>query len=415
MNYIRNFFGWGAQKNIDNAQPNKVEKEFDGFEIFEKSQLTAPEQNYISKALNIRNMSNNIVSGIKKITSGVLDIVNYANPFNKAPANNKTPQQRAVMLSDNKNIQDLTEKVKLYFGIDDTYIKGEKSNKFAKEIIKLKKRNNYLLGENEKLKNSKRLLDTLKKSANLCLISKNKAEILHNYICLAYAKTSNEGRDKQQMQYLSHVNDVAEKIAKKYENHAKNIFGEISNLENLLKKTKNPEKKHNELKTKRGLNQNANKGNLNKKISGKKDAMLKRPGVRNISTPKLPKEIVDNNDKPHALKNYINSKLFENESTEESSTSHDTDINNKLQALEDDIDDESIEIGSTEENSVFDDFDTDTDSIKNEYNKAKVKYNEQKKELSELEKNQRTFNDFFAQYGQNNVSDEELEELRKQL
>ena len=103
MNYIRNFFGWGAQKNIDNAQPNKVEKEFDGFAIIEKSQLNEPEQNYISKAPNIRNMSNNIVSGIKKITSGVLDIVSCANPFNKVPVNNKTSQQKASMLLDNKN------------------------------------------------------------------------------------------------------------------------------------------------------------------------------------------------------------------------------------------------------------------------------------------------------------------------
>jgi hypothetical protein len=99
MNHIRNLFGWNAQKNIDNAQPDKVEKEVDGFVIIEKSQLNEPKQNYISRALNIRNISNNIVSGIKKITSGVLDIVNYANPFYKAPANNKTPQQKAGMLS----------------------------------------------------------------------------------------------------------------------------------------------------------------------------------------------------------------------------------------------------------------------------------------------------------------------------
>ena len=47
MNYIRNFFGWNAQKNINNPHPNNVENEFNDFEIFEKSQLTAPEQNYI--------------------------------------------------------------------------------------------------------------------------------------------------------------------------------------------------------------------------------------------------------------------------------------------------------------------------------------------------------------------------------
>ena len=41
--------------------------------------------------------------------------------------------------------------------------------------------------------------------------------------------------------------------------------------------------------------------------------------------------------------------------------------------------------------------------------------NEQKKELSKLRKGHGRINKFFAQYGQNNVSDEELEELRKQL
>lgn len=135
MNHIRNFFGWGAQKNIDNVHPDKVEKEVDGFVIIEKSQLNEPEQNYISKALNIRNMSNNIVSGIKKITSGVLDIVSYANPFNKVPVNNKTTQQKANMLLDNKNIQDLTEKIKLYYGIDDAYLKTKKGHINVKNLM----------------------------------------------------------------------------------------------------------------------------------------------------------------------------------------------------------------------------------------------------------------------------------------
>ena len=199
------------------------------------------------------------------------------------------------------------------------------------------------------------------------------------------------------MQYLFQANDVAEKMAKKYENHAKNIFGEISNLENLLEKSKNLEKKHNELKEKRGLNQNANKGNLNKKISGKKDAMLKRPGVsnkrKNISTPKLPKEIVDNYDKPHALKNYINSKPFENESTEENSN------------IWDDIDIDSIKNGR--------------DEAKAEYDKKNRLLYEQKKELSKLEKDQRRINNFFAQNGQNGIFykevDKEIEELEKEL
>ena len=87
----------------------------------------------------------------------------------------------------------------------------------------------------EKLKNSKSTLDSLKLSANLCLTSKNNAEILHNYICLACAKASNEGRDKQQIQYLFKANDVAEKIAKKYEIFFEKITSKISELENLLK------------------------------------------------------------------------------------------------------------------------------------------------------------------------------------
>lgn len=435
MNHLRNPFGWNAQKNIDNAQLNKVEKEVDGFVIIDNidNQISIPEQRYPSKALNIRNVSNNIVSGIKKITSGILDIVNYANPFYKAPANNKTPQQKTGMRSDNKtdvhpfnkvpvnnktsqqkagmlsdtesiqkltkasmlsdaeSIQKLTKKIKLNYKIGVSYLKSKKGNKFAEEITKLKEKNENLLKENEKLKNSKSPLDTFKKFANLCLISKNNAKILHNYICLACAKaSSDDGSDKQQI--LFQANGVAEKMAKKYENHAKNIFGKISNLENLLKKTKNPEKKHNELKTKLELNQNANKGNLNKKNSGKQDAMLKRPGVRNISTPKLPKEIVDNNDKPHALKNYINFKPFKNESIEESSTLSDTDI----------------------------------DSIKDGYNKAKAKndeqnklINEQKRELSKVRKEHGRINKIFAQYGQNDVSnkeiDKELEELEREL
>ena len=382
MNSLRNFFGWNAQKNIDNAQPNKVEKEFDGFEIIDNP-ISISEQRYISGALNIRNMSNNIISGVKKITSGVLDIVSYANPFNKAPANNKTPQQKAGMLSDIKNIQDLTEKVKLYFGIDDTYIENKEGNKFAEEITKLKEKNENLLKENEKLKNSKSPLDTFKKSANLCLISKNNAKILHNYICLACAKPSDDGSDKQQMQYLFQVNDVAEEMAKKYENHAKNIFGEISNLENFLGKRKNLAKKDNELKAKRGSNHNAKRKSPDKKLSGKQDASL-RPNI--------------NNKKNNILSTNIDSKSFKNESTEESSTLSDIDIDNELQALENDIDDESIEIGSTEENSVLGDFDTDIDPIKNEYNKAKTKYNEQKKELSELKKKQDQINNFFAQH-----------------
>ena len=424
MNHIRNLFGWNAQKNIDNAQPNKVEKEVDGFVVID-SHINEPETNFISKEFNIRNASNNIVSGIKKITSGVLDIVSCANPFNNELVNNKT-QQKAGMLSDIKNIQDLTEKVKLYFGIDNAYLKNKKDHLNVKNLMNLMKENQGLWTKIEKLESSKpksrfeSYLNEKKVSAILFLMSKNNAKILHNYICLACAKPSDDGSDKQQMQYLFQVNDVAEEMAKKYENHAKNIFGEISNLENLLKKTKNPEKKHNELKTKRGLNQNANKGNLNKKISGKKDAMLKRPGVRNISTPKLPKEIVDNNDKPHALKNYINSKLFENESTEESSTSHDTDIDNELQALEDSINAGTIKKESIENSNIWDDI--DIDSIKNGRDEAKAEYdkqiklmNEQKKELSKLRKGHGRINKLFAQYGQNNVPDEELEELRKQL
>ena len=426
MNYIRNFFGWGAQKNIDNAQPNKVEKEFDGFEIIEKSQLNEPEQNYISKALNIRNMSNNIVSGIKKITSGVLDIVSCANPFNKVPVNNKTSQQKASMLLDNKNIQDLTEKINLYYGIDVAYLKNKKGHLNVKDLMNLMKENQILFAKIESLKrgNPKNFLEsqlnTLKVSANLCLILKNNAEILHNYVCLACAKASNEGRDKQQMQYLFQVNDIAEKMAKKYENHAKEIVNLTKEFLIALKRKKNLDNKRNELEVKRGLNQNTNKRNLNKKISGKKDAMLKRPGVsnkrKNISTPKLPKEIVDNYDKPHALKNYINSKPFENESTEESSTLSDVDINNEFQALEDDISTETIKKESIENSNILDDI--DIDSIKNRRDEAKAEYDkqnrlldEQEKELSKLEKDQRPFNNFFAQYVQGDVSDEELKNL----
>ena len=426
MNYIRNFFGWGAQKNIDNAQPNKVEKEFDGFEIIEKSQLNEPEQNYISKALNIRNMSNNIVSGIKKITSGVLDIVSCANPFNKVPVNNKTSQQKASMLLDNKNIQDLTKKIKRYYGIDVAYLKNKKWHLNVKDLMNLMKENQILFAKIESLKRGKpknfleSQLNTLKVSANLCLISKNNAEILHNYVCLACAKASNEGRDKQQMQHLFQVNDIAEKMAKKYENHAKEIVNLTKEFFFALKRKKNLDKKRNELEAKRRLNQNANKRNLNKKISGKKDAMLKRPGVsnkrKNISTPKLPKEIVDNYDKPHALKNYINSKPFENESTEESSTLSDVDINNEFQALEDDISTETIKKESIENSNILDDI--DIDSIKNRRDEAKAEYDkqnrlldEQEKELSKLEKDQRPFNNFFAQYVQGDVSDEELKNL----
>ena len=266
------------------------------------------------------------------------------------------------MLSDNESIKDLTRKIKLYFGIDDTYIKGKKGNKFAEEITKLKKENNNLLVENKKLKNSKSSLDSLKMFANLCLISKNNAEILHNYICLACAKASDDGSDKQQMQYLFQVNDVAEKIAKKYENHLKKITSKISELKNLLKKTKNPEKKkHNKLKTKRGLSQNANKRNLNKKISGKKDASL-RP---NINAGTIKKESIENSN------------------------------------IWDDIDIDSIKNGP--------------DEAKAEYDKQIKLMNEQKKELSKLRKGHGRINKLFAQYGQNNVSDEELEELRKQL
>ena len=275
MNSLRNFFGGrDAQKNINNPQLNKVEEEVDGFVIIDNSidnPISIPDQRYISKALNIRNVSNNIVSGIKKITSGILDIVNYANPFYKAPANNKTPQQKAGMLSDTKSIQKLikesrssdtesiqklTKEIELNYGIDVFYLKSKKGNKFAEEITKLKKENNDLLVKNEKLKNSKSPLDTFKKSANLCLISKNNAEILHNYICLACAKaSSDDGSDKQQMQYLFQANDVAEKIAKKYEIFFEKITSKISELENLLEKRKNLEKKRNELKAKRGLNQ----------------------------------------------------------------------------------------------------------------------------------------------------------------
>lgn len=434
MNYIRNFFGWGAQKNIDNAQPNKVEKEFDGFEIFEKSQLTAPEQNYISKALNIRNMSNNIVSGIKKITSGVLDIVSCANPFNKVPVNNKTSQQKASMLLDNKNIQDLTKKIKRYYGIDVAYLKNKKGHLNVKDLVNLMKENQILFAKIESLKRGKpknfleSQLNTLKVSANLCLISKNNAEILHNYVCLACAKASNEGRDKQQMQYLFQVNDIAEKMAKKYENHAKEIVNLTKEFLIALKRKKNLDKKRNELEAKRRLNQNANKRNLNKKNSGKKDAMLKRPGIsnkrKNMSTTKLPKEIVDNYDKPHALKNYINSKPFEDESTEESSTLSDIDTNSEFQALEDNINAGTIKNGSIEDSNIFDDI--DIDSVKNGYDKAKAKYdeqnklmNEQKKELSKLRKEHGRINKFFAQYAQNDVSneeiDKELEELGKKL
>lgn len=392
MNYLRNFFGWDVHKNNNNLQPNKVEKEFDGFEIFEKSHLNEPEQNYISKALNIRNMSNNIVSGIKKITSGVLDIVSCANPFNKVPVNNKTSQQKASMLLDKKNIQDLTKKIKRYYGIDVAYLKNKKGHLNVKDLMNLMKENQILFAKIESLKRGKpknfleSQLNTLKVSANLCLISKNNAEILHNYVCLACAKASNEGRDKQQMQYLFQVNDIAEKMAKKYENHAKEIVNLTKEFLIALKRKKNLDKKRNELKAKRGLNQNANKENLNKKISGKKDAMLKRPGVsnkrKNISTPKLPKEIVDNYDKPHAL---INSKPFENESTEESSTLSDIDIDNKLQALEDNINAGTIKNGSIEDSNIFDDI--DIDSVKNGYDKAKAKYDERNKLMNEQKKN----------------------------
>ena len=429
MNYIRNFFGWGAQKNIDNPHPNNVENEFNDFEIFEKSQLNEPKQNYISRALNIRNMSNNIVSGIKKITSGVLDIVSCANPFNKVPVNNKT-QRKADILSDNKNIQDLTEKIKLYYGIDVAYLKNKKGHLNVKDLMSLMKENQILFAKIESLKrgNPKNFLEsqlnTLKVSANLCLILKNNAEILHNYVCLACAKESNEGRDKQQMQYLFQVNDIAEKMAKKYENHAKEIVNLTKEFLIALKRKKNLDKKRNELEAKRRLNQNANKRNLNKKISGKKDAMLKRPGIsnkrKNMSTTKLPKEIVDNYDKPHSLKNYINSKPFENESTEESSTLNDIDTNSEFQALEDDISIETIKKESIENSNIFDDIDIDSikkgrDEAKEEYDKQNKLLDKQKKELSKLRKEHGRINKFFAQYGQNNVSDEELEELRKQL
>ena len=427
MNSLRNFFeGLDTQKNINNPQLNKVEKEVDGFVIIDNpidNPISIPEQRCTSKALNNRNVSNIIVSGIKKITSGILDIVNYANPFYKAPANNKTPQQKAgmrpdtksiqkdtesiqkltkeSMLSDAESIQKLTKKIKLDYEIGVSFFKSKKGNKFAEEITKLKEKNENLLKENEKLKNSKSPLDTFKKFANLCLISKNNAEILHNYICLAFTKaSSDDGSDKQQI--LFQANGVAEKMAKKYENHAKNIFGKISNLE----------KKQNELKTKLELNQNANKGNLNKKISDKKDEMLKRLNI--------------NNKKDNILSTNIDSKSFKNESTEESSTLSDIDIDNKLQAMENDIDDESIEIGSTEENSVLDDSDIDIDSIKEGHNKAKAEnkkrnklINEQKKEFSKLEKNQRQFDNFFAQYSQSDVSnegiDKEMEELKREL
>ena len=256
------------------------------------------------------------------------------------------------------------------------------------------------------------------------MISKNNAEILHNYVCLACAKESNEGRDKQQMQYLFQVNDIAEKMAKKYENHAKEIVNLTKEFFFALKRKKNLDKKRNELEAKRRLNQNANKRNLNKKISGKKDAMLKRPGIsnkrKNMSTTKLPKEIVDNYDKPHSLKNYINSKPFENESTEESSTLNDIDTNSEFQALEDDISIETIKKESIENSNIFDDIDIDSikkgrDEAKEEYDKQNKLLDKQKKELSKLRKEHGRINKFFAQYGQNNVSDEELEELRKQL
>ena len=178
------------------------------------------------------------------------------------------------------------------------------------------------------------------------------------------------------------------------------------------------------MEAKRRLNQNANKRNLNKKISGKKDAMLKRPGIsnkrKNMSTTKLPKEIVDNYDKPHSLKNYINSKPFENESTEESSTLNDIDTNSEFQALEDDISIETIKKESIENSNIFDDIDIDSikkgrDEAKEEYDKQNKLLDKQKKELSKLRKEHGRINKFFAQYGQNNVSDEELEELRKQL
>jgi hypothetical protein len=153
MNSLRNFFGWNAQKNIDNAQPNKVEREFGGFEIIDNP-ISIPEQRYISGALNIRNTSNNIVSGIKKITSGVLDIVSCANPFNNELVNNKT-QQKAGMLSDIKNIQDLTEKVKLYFGIDNAYLKNKKDHLNVKNLMNLMKENQGLWTKIEKLESSK--------------------------------------------------------------------------------------------------------------------------------------------------------------------------------------------------------------------------------------------------------------------
>ena len=296
------------------------------------------------------------------------------------------------------------------------------------------KENQILFAKIESLKRGKpknfleSQLNTLKVSANLCLISKNNAEILHNYVCLACAKESNEGRDKQQMQYLFQVNDIAEKMAKKYENHAKEIVNLTKEFLIALKRKKNLDKKRNELEAKRRLNQNANKRNLNKKISGKKDAMLKRPGIsnkrKNMSTTKLPKEIVDNYDKPHALKNYINSKPFEDESTEESSTLSDIDTNSEFQALEDNINAGTIKNGSIEDSNIFDDI--DIDSVKNGYDKAKAKYdeqnklmNEQKKELSKLRKEHGRINKFFAQYAQNDVSneeiDKELEELGKKL
>ena len=243
MNHIRNFFGWNAQKNINNPHPNNVENEFNDFEIFEKSQLTAPEQNYIPKALNIRNLSNNIISGVKKITSGVLDIVSYANPFNKAPVNNKI-QQKADMLSDNESIKDLTRKIKLYFGIDNAYLKNKKDHLNVKNLMNLMKENQGLWTKSEKLESIKpknileNAVNTFKKEANLFLISKNNAKILYNYERLAYTKALDDKRDKQQMQYLSQVRDVADKMIKKYENHFKKITSEISELENLLKKTR---------------------------------------------------------------------------------------------------------------------------------------------------------------------------------
>lgn len=204
MNYLRNLLGWDTQKNIDNVQPNKVEKEVDGFVVID-SHINEPETNFISKEFNIRNASNNIVSGIKKITSGVLDIVSLVNPFKKEPVNNKTPQRKADILSDNKNIQNLTEKVKLYYGIDVAYLKNKKGHLNVKNLMNLMKENQILFAKIESLKSSKpknfleNRLNALKITANLCLISKNNAEILHNYVCLACAKASNDGRDKQQM------------------------------------------------------------------------------------------------------------------------------------------------------------------------------------------------------------------------